>query len=127
MALAFCALWHVKGWQTAPLNALKSRRLWLHWLVKLPRGLAEVLGNFEGWQTALLNALKRWGCRGLTGSYSAERRGFKNFASCGTVKGWQTAPLNALKSRMLWLHWLVKLSKGLAKVLGSLEGWQTAL
>ena len=58
--VAFASCGTVKGWQTALLNALKSRMLWLHWLVKLPRGMAEVLGSFEGWQTALLNALKRW-------------------------------------------------------------------
>ena len=110
----------VKGWQTAPLNALKSRMLWLHWLVKLPRGLAEVLGSFDGWQMALLNALRSrmpwpdwrlklpkavafcelWHCEGLAN---------------GTV------------GRPEEHHWLVKLARGLAEVLGSFDGWQTAL
>ena len=59
--VAFCELWHCEGLANGILeflNALKSRMLWLHWLVKLPRGLAEVLGSFDGWQTALLNALR---------------------------------------------------------------------
>ena len=73
----------MKGWQTAPLNALKSRMLWLHWLVKLPRGLAEVLGSFEGWQTALLNTFKKWGCRGPTGS--SKGAAFCEFWDCARV------------------------------------------
>ena len=38
-----------RGWQTAPLNALEGRMLWLDWLVALPKGLAqglESLGDF---------------------------------------------------------------------------------
>ena len=67
--VAFGELWDCEGVANGTVERPEEQIVWLHWLVKLPRGLAEVLGSFEGWQTALLNALKRWGCRGPTGSH----------------------------------------------------------
>ena len=108
--VAFCELWRCAGWETAPLNALTSRILWLHWLVKLPTRLAQVFKKMiMPWPEWLL-VPKRWA-----------------FCELWHSEGLQTAPLNALKSSMLWLHWLVKLPRGVAEVLGSFDGWQTAL
>ena len=58
--MAFGELWDCEGVANGTVERPEEQIVWLHWLVKLPRGLAKVLGSFDGWQTAFLNALKTW-------------------------------------------------------------------
>ena len=142
------AAWAFEGWQTAGLNALKTKSCGLSGVGKgvasgrlwpgAVGGAAEGLGNFEGWQTAGLNALQsmpwRWlKLKALQAAGCGQELVRGGGKGLGSFESWHTAGLNSLEAECCGVRgvgqaWHAagcgqEILGGATEGLGSFEDW----